>query len=100
VTDSIPRRNVILRSLRAHKTELENQGVKSLAIFGSVARGEAQRHSDIDILVEFSKPVGLFEFIGVKEYLESIVGRPVDLVTPDAIRPDMKAKIIREAVYA
>jgi uncharacterized protein len=70
-----------------------------LAIFGSVARNEANAGSDADILVEFSRPVGLFEFIGVKEFLENLLDRPVDLVTPDAIRPDMKEKILGEAIY-
>ena len=75
-------------------------GVKSLAVFGSVARDEARQDSDVDILIEFSKPVGLFDFVAVKDYLEELIGRPVDLVTPDAIRPSMKEEILSEAVYA
>ncbi len=90
----------ILNLLRSHRTELTNRGVKTLAIFGSVARGEAHLDSDVDILVEFSKPVGLFEFIGLRQYLETLIGSPVDLVTPDAIRPSMKDAIYREAIYA
>jgi hypothetical protein len=68
-------------------------------VFGSLARGEATPASDIDLLVEFGRPVGLFEFIRLKLYLEDLTGRGVDLVTPDAIRPAMCAGILNEAVH-
>lgn len=84
--------------LKRHQAELHQRGVKSLAVFGSLARGEATPASDIDVLVEFDRPVGLFEFIRLKLYLEELTGRHVDLVTPDALRPAMRAKILREAV--
>ncbi len=71
-----------------------------MAIFGSVARGEAGPDSDVDLLVEFSRPVGLFHFIGVKEYLEQLLGRPVDLVTRDAIKRQFRDAILAEAVDA
>ena len=67
-----------------HHDDLHQRGVKSLAVFGSVARGEANQASDIDMLVEFERPVGLFEFIRLKYYLESLTDCRVDLVTPDA----------------
>jgi predicted nucleotidyltransferase len=73
--------------------------VKSIAVFGSVARGEATPSSDIDLLVEFSRPVGLFEFIRLKFYLEVLTSCRVDLVTHDAIRPAMRQDILNEAVY-
>jgi len=82
-----------------HQADLRQRGVKSLAIFGSLARGEATPTSDIDVLVEFDRPVGLFEFIRLKLYLEDLTGRRVDLVTPDAIRPTMRADILNEAVH-
>ena len=75
------------------------RGVKSLGIFGSIARGEATAASDIDVLVEFSRPVGLFEFIRLKYYLEEITSCSVDLVTHDAIRPIMREAILSEVVY-
>jgi hypothetical protein len=99
MSSSIPQPDTILGLIRSHQEELSNQGVKSLAIFGSVARNEAKVDSDVDILVEFSRPVGLFDFIGLKEYLEALIGRPVDLVTPDAIRPIMRDRILNEAHY-
>jgi predicted nucleotidyltransferase len=80
--------------------EITHLGVKSLAIFGSVARNEAKADSDIDILVEFSRPAGLFDFVTLKDYLENLLERPVDLVTHDALRPTMKEKIMAEALYA
>jgi predicted nucleotidyltransferase len=82
-----------------HQDELHQRGVKSLAVFGSVARGEATSTSDIDMLVEFERPVGLFEFIRLKFYLEKLTGKSVDLVTPDALRADMRAEILSEAIH-
>ena len=84
--------------LKRHQADLRQRGVKSLAVFGSLARGEATRTSDIDVLVEFDRPVGLFEFIRLKLYLEDLTRRRVDLVTPDALRPAMRAAILNEAV--
>ncbi len=86
--------------LHQHRAELEQMGVQSLALFGSVVRGEAGPDSDIDILIAFSRPVGLFHFINTKEFLESILGRGVDLVTRDALKPQLRERILEEAVDA
>jgi hypothetical protein len=91
--------NSISQILHKHQTDLDQFAVKSLAVFGSVARGEATENSDIDLLVEFIRPIGLFEFIRLKNYLETLIGFKVDLVTPDAIRPAMRNSILSEAVY-
>lgn len=93
-------RDEVLRILAEHHDEIASFGVKSLAIFGSVARGEAGPLSDVDLLVEFAVPVGLFEFVRLKDYLGGLLGRPVDLVTPDALRETMREQIMREAVRA
>jgi hypothetical protein len=85
--------------LKRHQADLRKFGVKSLAVFGSLARGEATPSSDIDMLVEFDRQVGLFEFIRLKLYLEHLTGKPVDLVTPDAIRPAMRTDILNEAIH-
>lgn len=85
--------------LRAHQTELAQRGVKDIAIFGSVARGTASASSDIDILVEFRQPIGLFEFIRFKILLEQWTGKTVDLVTPDALHPALRQRILDEAIY-
>ena len=93
-------REEITRILAAHRKELEALGVRSLALFGSVVRGEAKPDSDVDILVEFSKPVGLFEFIRLKHRLEEILGRSVDLVTRAALKPQLRNRILEECVNA
>ena len=86
--------------IREHITELRNQyQVASLGIFGSFARGEATESSDVDILVEFNESVDLFHFIRLQYYLAEILGRKVDLVTPDALKPLIKDRILREVLY-
>src|SRR5512135_142929 len=90
----------ILTTIEKQKSTLAKDfGVHSLALFGSFARQNAKRQSDIDILVEFNRPVGLFEFARLKLYLEKKLGREVDLVTVEALRPEMRDAILREAVY-
>ena len=91
-------REAVSARLREHHATLERLDVKSLALFGSLARGEVGPESDVDLLVEFSQPVGLFEFIRLKQALEQILEREVDLVTPDALRESMRAEILEEAV--
>lgn len=93
-------RSQIIQRLSEHKGELDAFGVRSLSLFGSVARGEERPGSDIDILVEFEQVGGLFEFVRLKNYLEKTLGQPVDLVTPDALKPQLREKILRESVHA
>jgi predicted nucleotidyltransferase len=73
--------------------------VKEIGIFGSYVRGEESEESDVDILVEFSEPIG-WEFIDLVEYLEKILGRKVHLATVRALRPQLREKILSEVVYA
>lgn len=89
---------VVSARLGEHRADLERLGVKSLALFGSAARGEARPDSDVDLLVEFSRPVGLFEFIRLQHVLEEIMGCKVDLGTPDSLRACIKVNILKEAV--
>jgi uncharacterized protein len=90
----------ILATIEKQKSVLANEfGVRSLALFGSFARQTAKRQSDVDILVEFNRPVGLFEFARLKLYLEKKLGREVDLVTSEALRSEMRDTILREAVH-
>lgn len=90
--------NFVSEILQNHQADLNQFAVKSLAIFGSVARGEATESSDLDLLVEFNRPIGLFEFIRLKHYLENLIGFKVDLVTPDALHPALRDSILNEAV--
>ena len=93
-------RDEILDALRKHMPEIRGYGVCHLAVFGSVARGEQRPESDVDVLVEFERPTGLFGFVRLQRCLEEIVGRHVDLTTPGALRPEMREAILAEAVYA
>ncbi len=92
-------REEALRVLSDHRDELKRLGVRSLALFGSVARNEAGPTSDVDLLVEFDgRTMGLFGFLEIKEYLEGILGCPVDLVTRAAVIEELKEDIYGEAV--
>jgi predicted nucleotidyltransferase len=93
-------RDQILALLKSRKRQLKKYGIHSLSIFGSVARGQARKKSDVDILVDFEKPVGLFEYARLKMYLERVLGREVDLVTPEALRKELREDILREAIRA
>lgn len=93
-------RTEALRILAEHRAEIEEFGVGSVAIFGSVARNEAGPESDVDVLVELSRPIGLFQFLALQEYLEGLFGRPVDLCTADSLKARMRDRILREAVRA
>jgi hypothetical protein len=77
---------------------IKKYNLKSLALFGSFARNEATENSDIDILVEFDRPIGL-DFVLLADELEEILGVKVDLVTPDAIKPKMFEYIKRDLLY-
>ena len=91
-------RATVLQLLADHRDELASMGVAKLSVFGSVARNEARPESDVDILVEIRRPMGLFQFLDIKEYLEQLLGRPVDLVTPDSLKPRLRDRILGEAV--
>ena len=71
----------------------ERFGVQSLALFGSVARDEATAKSDVDLLVEFNRPVGYFGLFALQDYLEQLLGCPVDLGTPDSLKPYLRERI-------
>ena len=92
-------REEIFSIFRSQEEELVHRGVEKIAVFGSVARGEATSSSDVDILVEFNRPVGLFEFVRLKMVLEEWLGCQVDLVTPDALHPMLRDRILEEAIY-
>ena len=94
------RRQDVLDILAAHHEELKALAVKSLALFGSVARDEATETSDVDVLVEFDRPVGLFHVAHVRRRLSEMIGRPVDLVTAGALREEIRESVLRDAIYA
>ena len=94
-------RQEVLDKLEANRNELRQMGVKSLSLFGSLARDEAMDLSDVDLLVEFDRPIGLFQFIRVQQYLQEILGVDrVDLVMLDALHEELRDDILRDAIRA
>jgi predicted nucleotidyltransferase len=92
-------REEIRQTLREHQPVLTTRfGVRSLALFGSVARDEATAESDVDLLVEFDRPVGLFELFALQDELELILGRPVDLGTVQSLKPWVRDRVLEEAL--
>jgi len=89
----------VISRIRKHRTQLTKLGVKSLSLFGSVARGEEKSDSDVDILVEFEGKATFDRFMDTKFYLEEILGRKVDLVTPQAIKPRMTPYIMQDLIH-
>ena len=95
----MPTRHEIAASLQEHRAVLsERFKVDRIGLFGSHARGEERAESDIDLLVRFSVPIG-WEFVDLKEYLEKVLGRRVDLVTEAALKPRLKEAVLREVIY-
>jgi hypothetical protein len=93
-------REEVQRRLSAERAELSSLGVRSVDIFGSVARGESRPNSDVDLLVDFDRAIGLFHFFRVQRRLEQILGCRVDLVMREAVKPQLRERIFREAVRA
>ncbi len=86
--------------LKEHKKELEEKfRVKEIGIFGSYVKGEERKRSDVDILVEFREPIGLFKFMELEEYLAKLLGLKVDLVSKKALKPIIGEYILKEIVY-
>jgi predicted nucleotidyltransferase len=87
----------IKRILLQHKTELRKRfKVRTIGVFGSYVRDEQKRQSDVDVLVEFEEPVGLFEFMDLEMYLTDLLGVKVDLVSKKALKPHIGERILRE----
>ena len=94
------KREDVIDLLNTYKSSLKDFKVKSLLIFGSVARDEAHAESDVDLLVEFEQTVGLFTFVRLQRYLEEILGCKVDLGTPDSLKDDLREVVLQEAIRA
>jgi hypothetical protein len=91
-------RDQVVSLLQSNRAEFRHFGVKSLALFGSAARNHLRRGSDVDILVQFESSTWT-NYIGLKIYLEDLLGRKVDLVTPRAIRPATRLSIEKDLLY-
>ena len=90
----------IVKELRMRRRELASRfGVKRIGLFGSYVRGEAVEASDIDFLVEFDTPT-FDHYMDLKFFLEELFGVSVDLVSSDAVKPQLKSYIDRDITYA
>lgn len=94
------KRDEVLAALKQQKETLRVRfGAKRLALFGSVARDNAQATSDVDVLVEFDRPITLFDLVAVQQYLEKVLGvAKVDVVPTDCVYPGLRGAIVGGAV--
>jgi len=92
-------RDEVLETLHEHRGELGRFGVSRLALFGSLARGQERPESDVDVLVAFEGQTTFDRYFDLKFWLEDLLGRPVDLVTEKALRPELAADVQREALH-
>lgn len=92
------RRDEVITCLQAHRGELLRFHIKSLSIFGSVARDEAGPVSDVDLLAEFEGPPTFLDFMDAKLAFEGWLGRSVDLATPASLKPLLRPQVEREAI--
>ncbi len=89
-----------IQILQSYSDDLEkNYYVRRLGIFGSFSKNSQTRKSDIDILVEFQKPVGFFTFFKLEKFLEKVLQSKVDLVTRNALKPSIKKQVLDETIY-
>src|SRR5438309_6789971 len=88
-------REEVIATLQAHQAELHRRGVRHAALFGSIARGESKRTSDIDILIELDPlaPVGLFEYVGITQYLTDLFPFRVDVANRSSLKPLLRPSI-------
>jgi uncharacterized protein len=93
-------RDAVLAKITDLRPKLADLAVRCSSVFGSVARGEAADASDIDLLVDFDRPVGLFHFVRVRNFLSCELGAEVDLVTPDALSGPVRETVLRDAIRA
>ena len=88
----------ILQLLTKHKAHIKNLGVRSLALFGSFAHGDHSVASDVDFVVQFDKK-SFDSYMDLKFLLEDLLGRPVDLVPKDSVKPQLRNSILENAVH-
>ena len=94
------RRDDVLLVLCANRERLRSEfGVKSLTLFGSVARDEARPTSDVDLLVEFARPTGYFGLFQLQDHLVELLGCSVDLGTPGSLKDRIRSKVFSECIH-
>lgn len=91
-------RDDLVKVLKSKRTVYKRYGVKSLALFGSAARDRLNKRSDVDVLVQFDQPTWA-NYIGLKFYLEDLLGRQVDLVTPKGLKSAARPSVEKDLLY-
>ena len=93
------KRDRVIRILMENHNQLaQDFGVKSLSLFGSVARDQAVSSSDVDLIVEFNRPVGYFGLFALQDHLEKLLDCPVDLGTPNSLKPRLRARVEQDLI--
>jgi len=94
-----PKKSEVVATLKALEPELRERGVASAALFGSVVRGQARSDSDVDVLIGIDPAMAfdLLDLVGVKNLLADRLGRPVDVVEREALKPRLRDNILAEA---
>ena len=95
-------RQDIIARLRENEAALRSRGVVHAALFGSRARGDAHPDSDTDILIEIDPdaPVGVYAYVGIKEFIASLFDGPVDIVDREGLKPYVRPAATSDAIYA
>lgn len=92
------RRDEILETLKSDSEALQQLGVASLKLFGSASRDNAGPGSDLDFLVRFKNAASYDQFMDLKDHLEGVFSMKIDLVTEDALRPELREAVERDAL--
>lgn len=91
--------NDVLKILKRNRQIIKKFGVRSLALFGSVACNQATTESDLDFLVEFEGVTTFDRYMDLKLFLEDLFNMPVDLVTKRSLKKEISQKVLQEAIY-
>ena len=89
----------VISTLKEHLETLHNFGVKSLELFGSVARNEARPDSDLDFLVEFEGQITFDAYMDLKFFLEDLFTKKVDLVIKEDLKPQIREVVLNQAIH-
>ena len=92
----------IIDRLREHEADLRSRGVLHAALFGSRARGDNRPNSDLDIMIDIDPDadMSVYDYVGLKNYIASLFGGPVDVVDREGLKPRIRQPAESEAVYA
>ena len=92
-------REKVIKLINQNKIDLRTGGVDHLYLFGSYARDEATQSSDIDILIELNKPIGLFQLMNLQDKLQTLLGKQVDLGTIDGVKDRFKSQVNMDVIH-